>query len=138
MIKKLRHEMTTGYLHSEGNQTSVKKLAAKAASEKSDIIRKNDTMRQTGDGVINDHSISLQNRRQLTLTGVKEVSAFDELEIILETEAGGLLVKGKGLAVKTLTLDIGLLEIEGMVDGIIYSKNAASKSKEPLVKRLFS
>jgi sporulation protein YabP len=138
MIKKLRHEMTTGYLHSEINQSSVKKLAAKAASEKSDMIRKNDTMMQTGDGLINDHSISLQNRRQLTLTGVKEVSAFDELEIILETEAGGLLIKGKGLAVKTLTLDIGLLEIEGMVDGIIYSKNAAPKSKEPLVKRLFS
>lgn len=84
------------------------------------------------------HSITLNNRSEISITGVIDVKAFDDLEVMLETEMGGLLIKGKNLVVKSLSVETGRILVEGLIDGLIYTKTTAPKSKESLVKRLFS
>ena len=41
------------------------------------------------------HKLTLQNRGSVMLTGVKDVVAFDENQVVLDTELGLLTIKGK-------------------------------------------
>lgn len=84
------------------------------------------------------HNISVADRKEINLTGVVDVKSFDELEVLLETELGMLLIKGKNLAVKTLTLEKGLVRIEGELEALVYTRQGVKKNKESLAKRLFS
>ena len=84
------------------------------------------------------HKIIMHNRSDGFFTGVKDVIAFDEAEIIMETSQGSLSIKGKELHVKRLTLEKGELELEGTVNSLIYSQSGAHGRKgESVIKRLF-
>ena len=48
------------------------------------------------------HKLTLNERKNLTVTGVTEVVSFDETAVIARTELGTLVVQGKGLQLKTL------------------------------------
>lgn len=84
------------------------------------------------------HSISVTDRKEINLTGVLDVKSFDELEVLLETELGVLLVKGKNLAVKSLSHENGNVKIEGELEAMVYTRQGVKKNKESLAKRLFS
>lgn len=84
------------------------------------------------------HKLVLSNRRTCNLTGIHDVLSFDENEIILETEQGMLMMKGKELHVNRLTLDKGEVDIDGRIDSITYSEQAVGNSRgESLLARLF-
>ena len=53
------------------------------------------------------HKLTLQNRGSVMLTGVKDVVAFDENQVVLDTELGLLTIKGKNLHTNRLTLEKG-------------------------------
>lgn len=67
------------------------------------------------------HSITLDNRRTLNMTGVNEVSAFDEKQLILNTEGGRMTVDGEGLHVTALLLEEGRIAIDGQINAITYT-----------------
>lgn len=73
------------------------------------------------------------------MTGVKDVVAFDEGEIILITSEGMLTVKGTDLHVTRLDLDRQEVDIAGQIDSLVYSQGTVLKSKggEGMLKRLF-
>ncbi len=68
------------------------------------------------------HKLSLNERKNLTMTGVTEVVSFDEEGIILRTGLGTLLVQGKDLQLKTLSLDGGQVAVEGTISSLIYEE----------------
>ena len=84
------------------------------------------------------HKMAVHNRKSCSLTGVADVIAFDEGEVILETDMGVLVVKGHELHVKRLDLEKGEVDIDGRMDSFFYSeqKNSASKG-ESFLSRLF-
>ncbi len=84
------------------------------------------------------HNINIIDRSKITITGVLDVKSFDELEILLETEQGILLIKGNGLSVKALCLEEKLVKIEGELEAMAYMKQGIGKNREKLSKRLFS
>lgn len=59
-----------------------------------------------------NHRISLTGRQFGMITGVSDVVSFDVTEIVLETEMGMLMIKGKDLHVNRLTLEKGEVDIE--------------------------
>ena len=67
------------------------------------------------------HSLSLDERHHLTVTGVSEVLSFDENEVVMDTTLGLLTVEGEGLHVEKLSLDIGELSLEGSIQSMCYS-----------------
>ena len=77
--------------------------------------------------LIKAHKISLNNRLSGSMTGVREVISFDGGEVILDTEQGVMIVKGEDLHVTRLTLDKGEVEINGRIDGILYTENEDKK-----------
>ena len=48
------------------------------------------------------HKLTLNERRQLTVTGVTEVISFDEAAVILRTQSGALHIQGRNLQLKKL------------------------------------
>lgn len=84
------------------------------------------------------HKVILEGRKVATLTGVKDVLSFDLHEVLLETDAGMLSIKGNDLHVSRLSLDRGEVDIDGMVDSFIYSQSpGAGKRGDSLFSRLF-
>lgn len=80
------------------------------------------------------HKLTLNERKNLTMTGVTEVVSFDENAVILKTALGTLAVQGKALGLKTLSLDGGQVTVDGEVDALIYEEN---RSAGGVLRRLF-
>ena len=66
------------------------------------------------------HSINLDNRSVLILTGIKDVSGFDEQTVNLLTPMGTLIVKGEQLHINKLSLDTGEVTIDGKINSLQY------------------
>ncbi len=67
------------------------------------------------------HCLSMEDRKKITLTGVKDVDSFDEQTITLCTDFGELSIKGTGLHIGKLSTDSGEMSIEGKIDALIYT-----------------
>lgn len=84
------------------------------------------------------HKLIVNNRKSSSLSGVTDVIAFDMNEVLLETELGMLMIKGKDLHVNKLNLEKGEVDIEGTIDSLTYSEvSDYSKKGESLFGRLF-
>lgn len=72
------------------------------------------------------HKLTLNERKALTMTGVTEVVSFDDSAVILKTCMGTLVVQGKDLQLKTLSLDGGQVAVDGQVSALIYEETRPS------------
>ncbi len=81
------------------------------------------------------HSITLESRRRLSITGVEEVESFDETAISLSTQEGYLMIRGCDLHIEKLNLDGGELLVEGTIDSMTYEDQTPRQSG--LFGRLF-
>ena len=93
-------------------------------------------MEDLGNGT-KQHKIVMVNRKNCLLSGICDVIAFDEKEVVLETQMGTLLIKGDNMHIKRLTLDQGEVDIDGSIDAYLYSGKKVREEKESLFGRLF-
>ena len=75
---------------------------------------------QSRSEVQRSHTLSMENRDKLSLTGVEDVSGFDESLVVLTTSMGELTVRGEGLHIERIDLDSGQLEVRGKVQELSY------------------
>jgi sporulation protein YabP len=68
------------------------------------------------------HKLILNQRRDLTMSGVTEVISFDDTVVQLRTELGVLTVQGQQLQLKTLSLEGGQVAVEGQVSALVYEE----------------
>ena len=66
------------------------------------------------------HTVILEGREKLSISGVVDVQSFDEDQVLLETVRGMLVVRGQGLHVERLQLEAGELIVEGEVGCLEY------------------
>lgn len=83
------------------------------------------------------HKLILDNRKEASVTGVKDVISFDEKEILLQTADGKLQIRGSGLHVKGLNLEKGEAALAGHVASLVYLSKDSPRKEEPLFTRLF-
>jgi sporulation protein YabP len=77
-----------------------------------------------------EHQVKIKNRKELEITGVKEVDSFDNEEFLLQTEMGYLVVRGENLHMKNLDVDEGSVAIKGRVYELSYiDQNQGDKAK---------
>ena len=78
------------------------------------------------------------NRKQMNLTGIKDVVAFDLNQVLLESSLGMIHIKGNDLKVTRLSIEKGEVNITGHIDSIVYSdvKTYGEKGKS-FIKRMF-
>ena len=77
-----------------------------------------------------NHGISIAERKNVVVTGVKKIESFDNEEFLMDTTLGFLVIKGSGLEIIKLDTYQGNVSIKGKIDSIIYMDNGVSKSKE--------
>ena len=84
------------------------------------------------------HKVSMNNRRNVSITGVNDVLSFDVKEVLLETELGILMMKGADLHISRLSLEKGEVDVEGKIDSLTYSEHDSfAKKSESLLGKLF-
>lgn len=68
------------------------------------------------------HKLTLNERNQLTMTGVAEVVSFEETAVVLRTSLGTLIVQGQELKLKTLSPEGGQVAVDGQISAMIYEE----------------
>lgn len=66
------------------------------------------------------HSLVLEDRKKLTLSGVTDVDSFDETMITAYTDYGELTISGSSLHICKLSIDDGELCVEGLISAMTY------------------
>ena len=66
-------------------------------------------------------NIILENRSRLSVSGVEEVSGFDESIVQMQSELGALTVHGSNLRVETLSVVSGDLLVVGDISDLSYA-----------------
>lgn len=69
-----------------------------------------------------NHSLELERREKLSLSGVEDVMGFDENMVVLQTGLGRLTVRGERLHIGMIDLDSGRLELSGKVQELSYDE----------------
>lgn len=68
------------------------------------------------------HQLILQDRCLTEMTGVIDLSSYDDSVVIVTTSMGDLTLRGYNLNVRHLDLQSGLLTLEGKVEAMTYSE----------------
>ena len=85
-----------------------------------------------------NHGISIAERKNIIVTGVKKIESFDNEEFLMDTTLGFLTIKGSGLEIIKLDTYQGNVSIKGQVDSLNYTDNVVNKGKESsIIGKLF-
>ena len=76
------------------------------------------------------HAITLGDRSNLVISGVKKIDSFDNEEFLMETSMGYLMIKGEGLEIIKLDTYQGNVNIKGKFNGLTYIDDIKNKEKE--------
>lgn len=83
------------------------------------------------------HQILLKDRENLSLDGVTNVESFDDTEIVLETDAGILVVRGENLHIKEFNLNNATLNVDGFITSLEYTGDTVEKRGRGFLSKLF-
>ncbi len=85
-----------------------------------------------------NHSITINERKNTIINGVKKIDSFDNEEFLMETNMGYLVIKGSELEIIKLDTFQGTVSIKGHVNSLSYMENANKKEKEEsIISKLF-
>lgn len=69
------------------------------------------------------HSVVLEDRKDLRISGVTDVDSFDEETVVAYTSLGELVITGTELHISRLDVETGDLSIEGNIVSLAYTTN---------------
>ncbi|MBQ8767417.1 MAG: sporulation protein YabP [Oscillospiraceae bacterium] len=67
------------------------------------------------------HSIIMEDRKKLSVSGVTDIQSFDEQTIIAETDMGELTIRGWNLHITRLNLEQTELMVDGEISSLTYT-----------------
>lgn len=85
--------------------------------------------------VISPHTLFMDNRKKITLTGVKDIISFDEENVSLISSMGKVVIRGKDIRIESFGSDSTDMEIEGKFDAVVYLSDNSHKSG--FIQRIF-
>ena len=85
--------------------------------------------------LITPHNVVMNDRKNLSLTGVEEVIGCDEEVLSVKTSMGELTVTGTRLHIGSFNRSTGELKIDGSIREMIYADSAPDQ--KGFFKRLF-
>ena len=71
---------------------------------------------RSGEALACAHTLEMENREKIRLTGVSDVSGFDE------NDMGELSSRGEALHIDRIDLEAGILELRGRVNELSYEE----------------
>ena len=85
-----------------------------------------------------NHGITISERKNILVTGVKKIESFDNEEFFMETSLGFLVIKGSELEIVKLDTYQGNVSIKGILDSMAYIDSGSKKDKDnSIINKLF-
>lgn len=84
--------------------------------------------------ILKDSNIIMENRRNLSISGITDVDSFDEKMITLYTQRGELTIKGKDLHIDSMSVETGDMAVTGEICALIYGDGDRKKSVSAIGK----
>ena len=85
-----------------------------------------------------NHKISINERKNIILSGIKKINSFDENEFYVDSIMGPIIIKGNNLELLKLDTFQGNLSIKGRIISVIYLEDKKIKtSADSILSRLF-
>ena len=81
-----------------------------------------------------NHGITLAERKNIVVTGVKKIESFDSEEFLMDTTLGFLHIKGSELEIIKLDTYQGNVTIKGKIDSITYIDENTKKESSVFSK----
>ena len=82
------------------------------------------------DNISYNHSISINERNSINITGILKVDSFDDEEFLLETNMGFLAIKGENLELIRLDTKDCVVSIKGLIISMSYIDDLKKSSKQ--------
>ena len=85
-----------------------------------------------------NHGLTITERKNLIISGVKKIESFDNEEFLMETTLGYLVIKGNELEIIKLDTYQGNVSIKGKIDSMVYlDSNNKKDNDNSLLNKLF-
>ncbi len=81
--------------------------------------------------------IKLNDRKKVSLSGLKKLVSFDPEEFVMDTNLGPLVLKGNNLEIVKLDIIDGNLQIKGKINSLVYLDGKDSKKDNSILAKLF-
>lgn len=81
-----------------------------------------------------NHNITINERKNIIISGVKKIESFDNEEFLLETTMGNITIKGLELEIIKLDTYQGTVSIKGTIISLSYENE---KKDEGVFSKLF-
>lgn len=76
-----------------------------------------------------EHELTVSRRSALQVSGVTDVVSFDEETVLLNTTCGTMEVQGSALHIHVLSIDRGLVSLDGKINAITYFEQETPKGE---------
>lgn len=83
-----------------------------------------------------NQNLILENRKNLSISGITDVDSFDEKAICLYTQLGELTIQGRELHIDNMSIETGDMTITGDIWAVVYG-DKERKSPLSALGRLF-
>lgn len=83
------------------------------------------------------HSISINERKSIIITGVKKIDSFDTDEFFMQTNMGNLIIKGEQLEMIKLDTYQGNVSIKGKINELNYTEEEKKINENSFFGKLF-
>lgn len=77
-----------------------------------------------------EHTLTLMSRKELKISGVKQILNFDDTSVAFVTSDGELDIDGEGLNIDVLDLDRGVASVTGNISGMNYISDRPVKKRK--------
>ena len=81
-----------------------------------------------------NHNITINERKNIIISGVKKIESFDNEEFLLETTMGNIVIKGSDLEIIKLDTYQGTVSIKGVIISLTYADS--NKKEEGVFSKL--
>lgn len=83
------------------------------------------------------HNVTINDRKNIIISGVKKIESFDNQEFLMETNMGNIVIKGSELEIIKLDTYQGNVSIKGKISSLAYIDSIKKDKEEGFFNKLF-
>lgn len=79
------------------------------------------------------HDVLIKSRQRTEMTGICDVTSFDDGTIVAQGEKFGISIEGENLKIEKFNSESGDLILNGRINGIFYFTNTNQKKRRSII-----
>ncbi len=79
------------------------------------------------------HDVSIKGRKRTEMTGICDVTSFDDGTIVAQSDNFGISIEGENLKIERFNAESGEFVLNGQINGIFYFTNTTQKKKKSIM-----